>query len=146
MLTLLAKGDIIMDYKEIAEELLEVRAKLNREKSQRDINDFGRGELYALSYIALHPPYIYSKNLSRDMSVSSARIAALFNNMENKGLISRMSDESDNRQTIIKITPEGEKILKDKKNELVDSLVKILKNLGEDDATELLRIHKKMLS
>lgn len=134
-----------MDYKSMAEELLRVRAELLRVPANQMVNEFVHGELFVLNYLLVHGGTAYPKELSKEMSVSSARIAALLNQMEKKGWITRATDVVDTRQILITLTPLGKKVVMRKKDEIVNEVVQVLEKIGPDDAKELLRIQRKIM-
>ena len=134
-----------MDYERIAEELLEIRANLLRLPANRMMNEFVHGEMFVLSYLLACGENVYPKDLSRKMGVSTARIAALLNQMERKGWIKRIDDPKDSRQKQILLTDSGKQIISAKKKELIAEVVKMLEKIGCEDAEELLRIQKKIM-
>ncbi len=134
-----------MDFEATAIELLRIQAKLNRLKASQQMDEFTQGEIFALSYIYEVGKSAYPKDISNAMAVSSARVAVLLNHMEEKGWIRRVSDESDNRKTVVSMTDIGEEVYLLKRREVLDSVIDVLKDLGEEDAKNLLRIRKKMI-
>lgn len=134
-----------MDYVGIAKELLSIRAKLMQVPANKKMNDFTKGELYVLNYLDKHGGTAYPKDISREMQVSTARIAAILGQMERKGWIERTSDTEDTRQVIVSLTQIGAEFLLSKEEEIIDSVVSMLETLGEVDSRELLRIQRKMM-
>lgn len=134
-----------MDYVSIAKELLSIRAKLMQVPANKKMNEFTKGELYVLNYLDKHSGTAYPKDISREMQVSTARIAAILGQMERKDWIERASDAEDTRQIIVSLTQRGTDFLRAKEEEIIGSVVSMLENLGEDDSKELLRIQCKMM-
>lgn len=134
-----------MDYQTIAKELLSIRAYLVQNPVHRMMDEFVHGEYCVLNYLMNHSESIYPKDLSKEMSVSTARVAALLKQMEKKGWITRNADVIDNRQTIISLTDEGKIEINSKREEIIDAVVNMLKEIGSEDAKELLRIQHKMI-
>ena len=93
----------------------------------------------------MHGMKAHPKELSKDMAVSTARIAALLNHMEEKGLITRQDDPNDNRQVIVSLTPEGNRAIGLKRGVAVECVARMLEHLGEEDAREYLRILRKII-
>ena len=108
------------------------------------INEFARGEFFVLNYLLVHEDTAYPKELSREMKVSSARIAALLNQTDKKGWTMRTADAEDSRQTLITMTESGREAIMNKKKEIFDMVVEMLQELGEEDAQELLRIKRRI--
>lgn len=134
-----------MDYEKIAEELLKLRAQLLQVPEYQKVREFSRGEFFVLNYLLTHNGTAYPKDLSREMRVSSARVAALLNQTERKGWTVRGADVEDNRQTRITITQEGRVEIAERKAAVFELVVEMLKKIGPDDAEELLRIKRKIL-
>ncbi len=134
-----------MDYEAIAVELLKIQAKINRLRANQEMDEFARGEIFALSCLHESGGRLYPKDLSRAMAVSSARVAVLLNHMEQKNLICRLSDETDSRKTVVEMTALGEALFLRRQKEILQTVVDVLEDLGEEDAEAFLRIRKKML-
>ena len=133
-----------MNYENIAAELLQIRAEFARITEHQVINEFARGEFFVLNYLLVHEDTAYPKELSREMKVSSARIAALLNQTDKKGWTMRTADAEDSRQTLITMTESGREAIMNKKKEIFDMVVEMLQELGEEDAQELLRIKRRI--
>ncbi len=134
-----------MDYEAVAVELLTIQAELNQLKANQQMDEYTRGEIFVLGYLHASEMETYPKDISQAMAVSSARVAVLLNHMEIKGWIRRMPDETDNRKTVVTMTEAGEELFLQRRREVLDSLIEVLRDLGEEDARALLRIRKKML-
>ncbi len=134
-----------MDDRQIAEELLEIHGELNRRRLHQKMNGFGRGEIFALSCLYDHGGSAWPKELSEDMGVSSARVAALVNQLEGKGWVRREGDFGDTRHTVVSLTGSGRAAVLAEKEEILDSIMELLEGLGHQDAEAFLRIRRKML-
>ena len=73
---------MIMDYRALAEQLLDLQALLRLDPVNQQVSIFEKGTFLALQYLS-HQKTVHPKELSQQMAVSSARIAALLNHMEN---------------------------------------------------------------
>ena len=102
---------MIMDYRALAEQLLDLQALLRLDPVNQQVSIFEKGTFLALQYLS-HQKTVHPKELSQQMAVSSARIAALLNHMENEGLIVRSPDPNDNRQVTVSLTARGEQLIK----------------------------------
>ncbi len=134
-----------MDYRAVAIELLDIRAKLMQIPIQKSVNEFTKGEFAALDFLYKNHGKAYPKELSRNMNVSSARIAVILKSLEAKGLIIRTSDAGDARQIVVVLTESGSSILLKKRKTIIASATSLLEKLGEEDTLNLLRIQKKIL-
>lgn len=134
-----------MDYSLLAGQLLSVQANLLQVPAYQQLSKMVRGELFVLNYLATHEAAIHPKELSKKMSVSTARVTFLLNHMEEKGLIARSSDLSDNRQIFVRLTESGVAAIQKTRSEVISRVSSLLEALGPEDAREYIRIQEKML-
>lgn len=134
-----------MNYESMAEELLSIRAGFLHVPVNQMMNNFARGELFVLNYLMAHRGTAFPKDLSKGMEVSSARIAALLNQMEKKGWLVRSMDTEDCRQTIITLTENGKAEVEKTRRDILNAVVKMLESIGPEDTEQLLRIERKIM-
>lgn len=132
-----------MDYHILAEQLIDLHRCLLSFPINRMLADLAKGELFVLNYLMVHQNPVHPKELSQQMMVSTARVAALLNRMEEQGLIVRLPDGRDNRQTIITPTAFGTQFVQEHRTAMVDAMAKTLELLGPEDAQNYLRIQKR---
>lgn len=137
------RGDY-MYYEVLADELLHIRANLLHVPAHQKLSNMLRGELFVLNYLYDHDAIVHPKELSENLSVSTARIASLLKHMEEKNLIVRTPDAEDSRQIIVRLTPDGEHAIQKSRKDVLDYLARTLESLGPDDAREYIRIQKKI--
>ena len=82
--------------------------------------------------------------LSSKRKVSSARMAAMLNNLSQKGYIKKEKTEDDGRKTIVTITKDGQNALAKREGKVVGLIDKLLKKLSSKDIKNLLDICKKL--
>ena len=133
-----------MYYEALADELLHIRADLLRVPAQQKLSNMLRGELFVLNYLHDHDTIVHPKELSENLSVSTARIASLLKHMEEKNLIVRAPDSSDSRQIIVRLTEDGKKAIQTYREDVLAYLARTLESLGPDDAREYIRLQKKI--
>ncbi|WP_026506787.1 MarR family winged helix-turn-helix transcriptional regulator [Butyrivibrio sp. MC2013] len=134
-----------MDYRKLAEEFMEMRTSMPRTRITRDVDDYSRGELMALNYIAASRELVHPKDLSKALMLTTARVAAMLGSMEKKGLIKRLADDSDSRQIVVTITEEGRRLVAIQKERMLERMTAMLEYLGEEDAEAYVRIHRKLM-
>jgi DNA-binding MarR family transcriptional regulator len=78
------------------------------------------------------------------MSISTARIAAALNNLEEKGLVYRELDKNDRRRICVFLTDKGKTAVYEKKERTFSFYKKMFEQLGEQDANDYVRITKKI--
>ena len=138
--------DMTANYEGLATELLQVNEELLRMPDQQMLTRLSQGESFVLNYLLTHRCQAHPVDLSRGLMVSTARIAALLNRMEDKHLISREPDPLNNRQVIVTLCPQGLEVIQRLRTNAIRSAARMLADLGPEDARELVRIQKKLLS
>ena len=135
-----------MDYYTLADELINMRSSRPHISFDRKLSKAMKGEIFVLNYLNNHGKTAHPKDLSGEMAVSTARTAVILNHLEHDGLIVRMPDSGDNRQIIVTLSEKGVALLEEKHRELLRYMAKILEKLGEKDASEYIRIQKKLMT
>lgn len=108
------------------------------------LNEFNRGEIGVLSYLAFDKDETTAGELSEKLKVTTARIASILNSLENKEYIKRREDQLDKRKTVVVITDKGKKLATDTKKELISKIIKVVKEIGHDEIQEYVRIALKI--
>lgn len=132
-----------MNYEEIAETLFE-QLKINTCSLTEILNEFNRGEVGVLSYLAFDKDEVSSGELSEKLNVTTARIASILNSLENKGFIKRKTDKLDKRKTLVTITNKGKTLAQDTKQEIINKIIKVIKEIGLEEIKEYMRIVLKI--
>jgi MarR family transcriptional regulator, 2-MHQ and catechol-resistance regulon repressor len=83
--------------------------------------------------------------VSRIMLVPGANITSIAKRLEKAGFILKKPDPSDERVTLLEITPKGRRALKNIEKEKDASLASVLKNLTERQKRDLLDKLKRIL-
>jgi len=133
-----------MDYIALAREYMKVLYKMRKRKNPKRINDSLHGEQFVLAFLSRHDGRVIPGDISKEMGISSARVAAALNNLEVKGLISRSIDPSDRRRILVELTEAGRAQEVEHTKQIMEMLVRMIESLGEEDATVFLRILSKL--
>ena len=133
-------------FEQLADELIRTQVDLLRIPARRQIARLNRGEQSVLQYLLVHESPAHPRDLSRNLEVSTARVAALLGVMEAKGLIARSVDPEDNRQVIVTLLPAGVQAIRVIQAQVRDTVIQLLVKLGPEDAAEYLRIQKRIAS
>ena len=136
--------DMMANYEGLATELLQVNEDLLRVPARHLISKLTQGEHFVLNYLLTHRHQAHP--VDRGLVASTARIAALHNRMEDKGLISRLPDPLNNRQVIVTLSPQGLEAIQTFRSQVIRSAAQMLADLGPEDAREFIRIQKKLLA
>ena len=130
----------------MANDLEQDNEALLQHPAQDLLSKLSRGEHFVLNYLLPHYGQAHPTDLRRHMVVSTARIAALLNRMEEKGLISRLPDPLDTRQIIVSLSPKGEKAIEAFRKKVIQATARMLELLGPDDSQEFLRLQRKLVT
>lgn len=134
-----------MDYLELAEQMMNIRARLSHIPAGTALSEACGGEYVALSFLLSHGGASSPTELKCRMNVSSARIAALLKHLEGKGLVHRLADPSDERRVIVQLTEAGGLFIKSRRLDALSRIAGVLEALGEDDAREYVRLQQRIL-
>lgn len=126
----------------MADELLTLVAKHRANDLNRHINDAIHGEHMMLGLV-YHSEGIAPGELAVKMKASTAYIAKLLRNMEEKGLLIRTTDPSDRRRTLITLTEKGRNQSERDMAFIHHKMKEMLEYLGEEDAENFIRILRK---
>ena len=129
-----------VDYRELATEFFRDLHSLRKARPQQHISESLRGEAFALQYIAHHDGPVLPGEISGEMGISSARIAAALNSLEKKGLVMRRIDPDDRRRILVTLTQQGTEQARAHTEELLNNITQMLSVLDEHDAREYVRI------
>jgi DNA-binding MarR family transcriptional regulator len=107
-------------------------------------NAFLHGEMFILNFLNNRQSDTMPSELAVAMNTSTARIAMALKSLESKGLIQRRIDKEDRRKVIVSLTEEGNTLVLGDREEMRDRMVRILRELGEKDASEYVRIIERI--
>lgn len=108
------------------------------------LNEFNRGEIGVLGYLAFEKDEATAGELSEKLNVTTARIASILNSLEAKDYIKRTEDNKDKRKTLVVVTKKGKALAKKAKKEVIDKITKVINEVGEEEAKEYIRITLKI--
>lgn len=108
------------------------------------VEEVDRGTGFVLAYLEESDGEVFAGDLARELRVSTARIAALLNKLENKELVERSRSASDARRTVVKITPKGIEYTAQIKEQILDKVEILLDKVGKEDMSEFLRICREI--
>jgi len=134
-----------MNYDDLASEMLKkTGAMMKTSFWPKKANAFLHGEMFILNYLVFRETDVLPGELSAAMNTSTARVAMALKSLEAKGLIHRRVDPEDRRKILVSITDIGRELIRSERQEMHDKMVDILRELGEADALEYLRIVERI--
>lgn len=84
-------------------------------------------------------------DISDIFGVTTARTAVVLTTLEKKEYIIKSKSANDARKTIVKITPKGNKVLEERKDELFVAINAFLSKLNANEIDNLYKIIEKLL-
>lgn len=135
-----------MDTALLTGELLDAFNNINRKKVLSELKFILRGEDLFLVMLSEMGGVSTPSKVVEDSEFSPARLSAILRVLESKGYIEKNQDEVDKRCTIIEITPAGKERSDAIKGEMISNALILTEKLGEEDAAELVRLIKKLVS
>lgn len=133
-----------MDYSGLANEFMEIMSQMRKHNIHKPISESMQGEMHVLYHIYKHKDYAMPSEISNEICVSTARVAATLNSLEKKGLITRKIDVNDRRRILVELTPSGMEQIEKHRQMIMEFTIKLLRYLGENDAKEYVRIMRRL--
>lgn len=130
----------------LVKELLEAVGSINRKDILSKINISVKGEERFLMILSEMGGVSTPSAIAGYSDFTPARLSAIMKSLESKGFIETKPDEKDKRYTIVEITENGSKRVAERKEEIVMKSFRVIEQLGEEDATEFVRLTKKMIN
>ena len=91
-----------------------------------------RGEFGLLAYLKYQQNGCTAGEISRELSVSTARVAFSLNVLESKGYIVRKLDPNDKRKVLVFLTEMGETKIQEETDNVIKLLTFIIDELGSE--------------
>ena len=133
-----------MDRREEAKEILREMCSCTPRPLFHKVEEVDRGTGFVLAYLESTDKEVVAGDLARELHVSTARIAALLNKLEDKELIKRSRAAGDARRTVVEITPAGRAYMAEVKEQILEKVEILLEKVGKEDLKEFLRICAKI--
>ena len=103
-----------------------------------------RGFGFVLSYLEQADKEVNAGDLSKNLNVSTARIAALLKKMEQNGLITRRTSPKDARRTVVEITPSGIALVDRMREQTLHRMELLLTQVSKEDLETYIRISRQI--
>lgn len=103
-----------------------------------------KGTYVALRLLRDSDSEVVAGDFSRQMLISTARVAVLLRSLADKNFIERSKSETDGRKMIIRITPLGLQALEQRERDVQGAIGSFLEKLSETEADIFLNLVKKL--
>ncbi len=115
--------------------------------TRKDAESFGvtRTQLMAMKIVKQNPT-ISLGELSDRMHSSPSTASGIVDRLVQAGWIARDRPQQDRRSVVLKLTPEGERLLELTSERIMNRLSPLMQQLPEEDIQHLLRIHGQIVN
>ena len=133
-----------MDYTERAQACVALMNGMRRLMKSFYYQEELKGEDFLLMFLVKMGGHATPGEISQAMQVTTPRITALLNALEEKGHVHRTHSMSDRRRAQVEITSSGREHVRLTQEGIVDRTAAVLEYLGEHDSEELIRIMDRL--
>lgn len=133
-----------MNDEEKARYYLELMYQSRPKSFVQKVDTKSRGLQILLYFLYRSTGEICAGDLSKEFNVSTARVTVALKNLLNKGFIVTSGSAADKRKVIVEITETGRAEVEKNIDELIDFTKLLMREIGEDDLKEFLRIFAKI--
>lgn len=130
-------------YESLAEELMRSLDSRPKGPPGGEISAAMRGEMAVLRLLKREEKPLPAGEISRALSMTTSRIAAVLGSLEKKGMILRQVDAADKRRVLVTLTQKGGACCQRRRQEVLSHMTEMLRYLGEEDAAHFVRIMKR---
>lgn len=111
----------------------------------KKMEEYNQGSKHALQYLLQEEEMeVTAGMVANELSISTARVAKLINNLSKNGYIDKWNSKKDARVTIVKITEKGKEYIIKEKEDFLKTLELVIDKIGVEDLMEFIRISKKI--
>lgn len=134
-----------MDNKDFINHIREIMLSLRNCKPNFHIEESVKG-MFPVLKILYDEEDVTPKDIEDKLSVSSARIARVLNQLEEKKLVERTKSLNDKRKTIVVLTEEGKEIALKHRCDMYNFFDLMLKNITDEEKEEFIFLMEKMVN
>ncbi len=110
----------------------------------QQMDDSTHGIGCVLRYLEETDRAVSAGEISEHMKVSTARVAVLLRNMQEKDLIIKSPDPQDARKTMVTLSPHGRESITIKKEQFIRYFMHVAECIGEERFEEFIRISEEI--
>lgn len=131
-------------YEMLASELMQSLDKHRKGPPHENVSATMRGEMAVMRLLMTEGEPMTAGELSRTLSMTTSRIAAVLGSLEKKGMLERRTDETDKRRVLAVLTEQGKDVCRARRAHALQDMTATLTCLGEEDAAHFVRIMKRI--
>lgn len=131
-------------YEALALDLMDALDQKKKGPPHEEISAVMRGEMAVLRLLSHAQQPMAAGEISKTLSMTTSRIAAVLGSLEKKAMILRHADEMDKRRVLVTLTRQGGEFCQARRKEVLCHMTALLEHLGEEDAAHFVRIMKRI--
>lgn len=128
------------DYERLARELMRLGFQLARLRPAHELESSSRGLPAVMQSLACADGPLSPGEIARATHVTDARVANALRVLEARGLVERRASSKDRRRVEVLLTEKGRADIRSRDREGVRFMAAFLRDMGEDDAHDLVRL------
>lgn len=141
----IAGNDAENCYEALAHELMRQGFKLARLRPAHELESSSRGLPAVMQALACADGPLSPGEIARATHVTDARVANALRVLESRGLVERRASTRDRRRVEVSLTEAGRADIAVREREGVRFMAEFLREMGEDDARDLLRVLSRVV-
>lgn len=110
------------------------------------LENVGRGSVGLLGALASHGDPVSPSLVARELDLTPARVSNILAALEREGLVERVPSQSDRRRVEVSLTDKGRGVERTMKGALKARVASLLRDLGDQDARELVRLMGRIVA
>lgn len=135
-----------MDYNQAAEVFLSAVKKKGKAEIINRFNNYSHGEQLVLGYLYKEAgKEVVPSVIAKYTHTSTARIATILNNLEDKHMITREISRTDRRKILVAITDKGRRTAEEAKMAACTNLARVFEEMGEERTQSFIENFKLFL-
>ena len=135
-----------MDYNQAAEVFLSAVKKKGKAEIINRFNNYSHGEQLVLGYLYKEAgKEVVPSAIANYTHTSTARIATILNNLEDKHMITREISRTDRRKILVAITDKGRRTAEEAKMAACTNLARVFEEMGEERTQSFIENFKLFL-
>lgn len=135
-----------MDYNQAAEVFLSAVKKKGKAEIINRFNNYSHGEQLVLGYLYKEAgKEVVPSAIAKYTHTSTARIATILNNLEDKHMITREISRTDRRKILVAITDKGRRTAEEAKMAACTNLARVFEEMGEERTQSFIENFKLFL-
>lgn len=131
-------------YLMLAQELFDIMDPQKRRTPHEPMSKMMHGEMAVMRLLEQKATELSAGEISRNLRMTTSRVASVLGSLERKGLIDRRADEADKRRVAVCLTEAGCAFNAQKREEVIAHMRGMLEQLGEHDAAEYVRLTRRV--